>query len=75
MADEEPLLRVVRGTPTAEDLAALVGAILLRGRPATSVQPATASTWALHSRPGMTSPSGIPAHIGRDAWRISGLPR
>ncbi|WP_203858191.1 acyl-CoA carboxylase subunit epsilon [Plantactinospora mayteni] len=77
MADEEPLLRVVRvvrGTPTPEELAALVGAIFLRHRPATSARAAAVSTWARRSRPGTVSPSGMPAHVGRDAWRVSGLP-
>ncbi|MEQ4301162.1 acyl-CoA carboxylase subunit epsilon [Plantactinospora sp. B6F1] len=74
MADEESLLRVVRGTPTPEELAALVGAIFLRPRPTTSARPGTLSTWARRGRPGTVSPSGIPARIGRDAWRVSGLP-
>ncbi|MEO3922831.1 acyl-CoA carboxylase subunit epsilon [Micromonosporaceae bacterium B7E4] len=74
MADEEPLLRVVRGTPSPEELAALVGAIFLRPRPATSGRPTAVSTWARAGRPGTVSPSGMPAHTGRDAWRVSGLP-
>ncbi|MDW5326350.1 acyl-CoA carboxylase subunit epsilon [Plantactinospora sp. KLBMP9567] len=74
MADEEPLLRVVRGTPTPEELAALVGAVLLRSRPATSAPAVAASTWARRGRPGTASPPGGPAHTGRDAWRLSGLP-
>ncbi|MFD0972106.1 acyl-CoA carboxylase subunit epsilon [Plantactinospora endophytica] len=74
MADEEPLLRVLRGTPTPEELAALVGAVLLRSRPATSVRPAATSTWARHGRAGTVSPSGMPTRTGRDAWRLSGLP-
>ncbi|MEE6309311.1 acyl-CoA carboxylase subunit epsilon [Plantactinospora veratri] len=74
MTDEERLLRVVRGTPTPEELAALVGAIFLRPRPTTSARPAVVSTWARRGRPGTVSPSGMPAHTGGDAWRVSGLP-
>jgi|GEM_PF-1003918 hypothetical protein len=75
MAEAEPLLRVVRGAPTAEEVAALVGAILLRPRPDTAAGLADASTWARLSRPGTVSASGLPARVGGDAWRISGLPR
>ena len=41
MSAEEPLFRVVRGVPTAEELAALVGAIIVRTRPAAAPAPAT----------------------------------
>ncbi|MFD0787461.1 acyl-CoA carboxylase subunit epsilon, partial [Micromonospora azadirachtae] len=34
MSAEEPLFQVVRGVPTAEELAALVGAVVARSRPA-----------------------------------------
>lgn len=74
MADEKPLLQVVRGNPTAEELAAVVGAVLLRPRAATRVNTAVVSTWARHGRPGTVSPSGLPTRTGRDAWRASGLP-
>ncbi|MBF9130593.1 acyl-CoA carboxylase subunit epsilon [Plantactinospora sp. S1510] len=72
MADEERLLRVVRGVPTPEELAALVGAVFLRARPDTSARPAPVSTWAQRARPGTVS--GMPARSGRDGWRVSGLP-
>ncbi|MCI4067126.1 acyl-CoA carboxylase subunit epsilon, partial [Micromonospora sp. R77] len=39
MSAEEPLFRVVRGVPTAEELAALVGAIVVRTRPAAAPAP------------------------------------
>ncbi|MEU1588978.1 acyl-CoA carboxylase epsilon subunit [Micromonospora sp. NPDC005710] len=64
MSAEEPLFRVVRGVPTAEELAALVGAIIVRTRPATATAPATASTWARSARPGTSR-----------GWRAAGLPR
>lgn len=64
MSAEEPLFRVVRGVPTAEELAALVGALIVRSRPAAAPAPATTSAWARSARP-----------AGRDTWRTSGLPR
>ncbi|MGX4656643.1 acyl-CoA carboxylase subunit epsilon [Micromonospora sp. SCSIO 07396] len=70
MSAEEPLFRVVRGVPTAEELAALVGAIALRSRPAGPPPPVTKSTWAHSARPAGAAPAP-----GRGAWRVSGLPR
>ncbi|MET7710118.1 acyl-CoA carboxylase subunit epsilon [Micromonospora sp. NPDC005413] len=67
MSAEEPLFRVVRGVPTAEELAALVGAIIVRSRPTTPA-PATASAWARSGRP-----AGLSA--GPGAWRSAALPR
>ncbi|ROT32125.1 acyl-CoA carboxylase subunit epsilon [Micromonospora sp. HM5-17] len=75
MADEKPLLRVVRGSPTAEEVAALVGVILRCPKRNASAAPAAVSTWVRLSRPGTVSPSGLPTQAGRDAWRVSGLPR
>ncbi|MBQ1070046.1 acyl-CoA carboxylase subunit epsilon, partial [Micromonospora sp. D75] len=46
MSAEEPLFRIVRGVPTAEELAALVGAIMVRTRPAQAATPAPVSQWA-----------------------------
>ncbi|SCL36037.1 Acyl-CoA carboxylase epsilon subunit [Micromonospora pallida] len=70
MSADEPLFRVVRGVPTTEELAALVGAILVRSRPATVPSPAGSSTWGRSGRPGSAFPTA-----GPDAWRTSGLPR
>jgi hypothetical protein len=56
---DEPRLRVLRGNPTGEELAALAGALLLR--PAEPAAPAPAvpvSHWARSARPGV-----------RPAWR------
>ncbi|WP_030486690.1 acyl-CoA carboxylase subunit epsilon [Micromonospora chokoriensis] len=65
MSAEEPLFRVVRGVPTAEELAALVGAIVVRSRPAAAPAAATtASAWVRSGRPGSSS-----------GWRTAGLPR
>ncbi|MCW6004581.1 acyl-CoA carboxylase subunit epsilon [Micromonospora sp. CPCC 205371] len=51
MSEPEPMFRVVRGTPTAEELAALVGAVLSRTR-ATNPAPPAVSHWARSARPG-----------------------
>ncbi|WP_203848173.1 acyl-CoA carboxylase subunit epsilon [Dactylosporangium siamense] len=51
---EEPLIKVVRGTPTAEEVAAIVG--VLFSRPAVTAAPAQApvpvSRWRQSARPG-----------------------
>ncbi|WP_216592678.1 acyl-CoA carboxylase subunit epsilon [Verrucosispora sioxanthis] len=63
MSVEEPLFRVVRGVPTAEELAALVGVIAVRSRP-------TARSWARSGRP-----TGAGLTPGAGNWRTAGLPR
>ncbi|MEV1285814.1 acyl-CoA carboxylase subunit epsilon [Micromonospora sp. NPDC049679] len=71
MSDAEPSFRVVRGTPTAEELAALVGVIVARSHPvATTAPPPAPSTWVRSARP----TAGIDWR-GPGAWRTSGLPR
>jgi hypothetical protein len=53
MSDPEPFFRVVRGAPTAEELAALVGAVMLRRRvPAAPAPAEPVSAWARSARPG-----------------------
>ncbi|MEH1167657.1 acyl-CoA carboxylase subunit epsilon [Micromonospora sp. CPCC 205539] len=64
MSAEEPLFRVVRGVPTAEELAALVGAIIVRSRPAAAPERVTTSAWARSGRP-----------AGAAGWRSAALPR
>jgi hypothetical protein len=68
MSAEEPLFRIVRGVPTAEELAALVGAVMVRTRPVAAA-PAPVSHWARSARPTAGPRSGP------GAWRASGLPR
>ena len=64
MAEE---IRIVRGVPTDEELAALVSALLALPRGAGSVPPPV-SRWARSARPrGITR--------GPDTWRASALPR
>lgn len=64
-----PLVRVVRGAPTPDELAALVGVLLGRRRPDAPEPAPAVPHWAR---------SGNPAHRGTrpgpDAWRRSGLP-
>lgn len=72
--DNEPLFRVVRGTPTPEELAALVGVIVARSRP-TGTASRPRSLWVRHARPGAVAHSGLPARPGTGAWRASALPR
>ena len=66
-APARPLLRVVRGEPTAEELAALVAVVLARGA-AEEPAPAARPLWAVPALRG---------HLphGPGAWRASGLPR
>ena len=64
-----PLLRVVRGEPSPEELAAVVAVVFARRR-ATGAEPAPAapSLWAAPQlRPALSG--------GPGAWRASGLPR
>ena len=63
-----PLLRVVRGDPSAEELAALVAVLAAR---ASTPAPAATPAPSLWGRPVLRSP----LHPGPGAWRASGLPR
>ena len=63
-----PLLRVVRGTPTAEELAALVAVVATRASAAGDPEPPARPLWG---RP-VLRPVLTP---GPGAWRASGLPR
>jgi hypothetical protein len=64
--DEEPLVSVVRGAPTPEEVAALVGALLIRSTGVDRPAPAPAATaWSRSARPS----------AGPASWRESGLPR
>jgi Acyl-CoA carboxylase epsilon subunit len=64
VADE---IRIVRGTPTAEEVAALVGVLFGRRRPEPAAAPAP-SLWRASGLP------GTPPRAGRGAWRASSLP-
>jgi hypothetical protein len=64
-----PLLRVVKGDPTPEELAALVAVVASLGGGAAPA-PAPAPAWN-HPRRSQR----IVLRHGPDAWRASGLPR
>jgi hypothetical protein len=50
MAADE--LRILRGTPTDEELAAIVGVLLLRPPTPAPVRPVGTTRWAASARPG-----------------------
>jgi acyl-CoA carboxylase epsilon subunit len=66
--EPEPLLRVVRGTPTDAELAALsvVLAVRLRSGDAPTPAPQGPTAWAASARGGRHD-----GHPGPDAWRMS----
>ena len=64
---ERPLLRVVRGDPTPEELAALV--TVLSARPAPAAPPVRRSVWGNPARRVRR-----PLRPGPGAWRASALP-
>jgi hypothetical protein len=64
----EPILRVVRGEPTDEELAALVAALAVV-KPAESPRPARRCAWSDRS-----AALRKPLHPGPAAWRNSALP-
>ncbi|WP_327011433.1 acyl-CoA carboxylase subunit epsilon [Dactylosporangium sp. NBC_01737] len=49
---EEALFKVVRGTPTAEEVAAIVGVLFSRPAAAAAPAPAPVSRWRQSARPG-----------------------
>ena len=73
MSDESvpqpPVLRVVRGNPSPDDVAALVVVLAAAGGGDAPAAPAPTSRWAASARP-----HGAPAPR-RGAWRASALPR
>ena len=67
---ERPLLRVVRGEPSSEELAALTAVVLASGAKAEPPSPAPPSAWA--DRSALLRRT---SHAGPGAWRASGLPQ
>ncbi len=65
----EPVLRVVKGEPSAEELAALVAVVASLGGPATA-PPRRRPEWNANRR----MQRGV-LRAGPGAWRTSGLPR
>jgi hypothetical protein len=72
MAEE---FRVVRGAPTDEELAAIVGVLMPRATPSTTPEADPEHAWVSSARPAYAYPDGRPTRPGRSAWRASGLPR
>ncbi len=70
-AEEEPVVRVVKGEPTPEELAALIAVITARVA-AAETEPATerASDWASYWRNVRR-----PLQHGPGRWRASAFPR
>ena len=64
-----PLLRVVSGDPTPEELAALVAVVASLGSPAAAPPRRTPEWQAQHRKVRATYPHGV------GGWRSSGLPR
>jgi hypothetical protein len=84
-ADSKPFLRVVRGDPSPEEVAALVAVLTARARAAAASRAAASragagagaapSRWADRSRLVRAALAGAPRPRGPGAWRASGLPR
>jgi len=72
MSDEKrPFLRVVRGNPDDEELAALTVVLAAAAAgPAEPERPRRKSAWADRARL-----LRVPLHPGADAWRASAFPR
>ncbi|TQS45164.1 acyl-CoA carboxylase subunit epsilon [Cryptosporangium phraense] len=69
-AGTEPVLRILRGVPTAEELAALVGVLAARSAAVTPAAPQARELWRRKE-----ARVGAPLVAGPGAWRASGLPR
>lgn len=70
MSDEQaPVLRVERGNPTPEQLAALT-VVLTAASGAAPETPAPRTLWTARSRFARPRPA-----VGPDGWRASALPR
>lgn len=66
------MLRIVRGSPTAEELAALVTVVTVAANSGGVPAPAR-STWLELSRPGAFG-ARLPVRRDRRGWRASALP-
>lgn len=67
---DEPVLRVERGEPTDEELAALIAAVSAKLASAPQLQHERPSNWAAYWRS-----ARAPLTPGPSAWRRSTLPR
>lgn len=69
-ADGAPVIRVVRGNPTPEQVAAVVAALAAASGPTAEPSRPERTLWT--ARPHVVHPA-LPA--GSGSWRASGLPR
>ena len=67
MSTEEPLFSVVKGSPTDEEIAALVTVLALTSRRSQPELKTRPSGWSAYWRT-----VGAPIIPGPDAWRMSG---
>ena len=67
---DSPLLRVVRGEPTAEELAALVAVVTARATAGGGGGPARRTAWNDPARLVRTA-----VHVAPGGWRASAMPR
>jgi len=71
-------IRIVRGAPSDEELAAILGVLLLRPAAPTTAgraEPAGPTRWTASARPGYRLRDGRPARPGPSSWRASAQPR
>ena len=69
MSDERPLLRVVKGEPTAEELAALTVVVAALSQRRTRRRPVPIGAWASHA-----ATHRRPLRHGDGGWQASGRP-
>jgi hypothetical protein len=67
---DEPLFQVVKGSPTEEELAALVAVLALRTGSAETRPDRSESGWSAYWRS-----VRAPVQPGPEAWRMSGRPQ
>ncbi|TKJ35625.1 acyl-CoA carboxylase subunit epsilon [Blastococcus sp. CCUG 61487] len=69
MKEEAPLLRVVKGEPTAEELAALTVVVAVLSQRRERRRPTPIGGWAAYGRAHRR-----PAQVGPGGWRAAGSP-
>jgi hypothetical protein len=69
-----PVLRIVRGTPSDAEIAALTTALVVVSGSEAPAPPAPMSAWADRSAALRHPAGGRPLRPGRHAWRASALP-
>jgi hypothetical protein len=67
---DEPLFQVVKGSPTEEELAALVAVFALQRSTAAAAPKSRESGWSAYWRS-----VRAPVQPGPEAWRMSGRPQ